>query len=131
MLQTRPVDVVITDLRMPGMKGDELLAECRAVFPEIPVIAITAFGSVQDAVALTRAGAAGYLEKPFATRALLDALEGALREGAPARERARQRREHAPVTVVTHHRTHTRRGERDGERLGSSESHLQSRRLCR
>ena len=99
VLQTRPVDEVITDLRMPGMKGDELLAECRAVFPEIPVIAITAFGSVQDAVALTRAGAAGYLEKPFATRALLDALEGALREGAPARERARQRREHADVAA--------------------------------
>ena len=99
VLQTRPVDLVITDLRMPGMKGQELLAECREIFPEIPVIAITAFGSVQDAVALTRAGAAGYLEKPFATQALLDALEGALQEGAPARERARQRREHADVAA--------------------------------
>lgn len=95
LLQARTIDLIITDLRMPGMKGEELLQQCRSIFPEVPVIAITAFGSVQDAVALTRAGAAAYLEKPFAIRLLLDSVTSALEDAAPARVRARQRRQHA------------------------------------
>jgi DNA-binding NtrC family response regulator len=93
LLQAEAVDVVLTDLRMPGMKGDALLQEIRGTFPEIPVIAITAFGSVDDAMKLTRAGAADYIEKPFRTRPLLDAVERVLRESAPAREQARLRRQ--------------------------------------
>jgi two-component system response regulator AtoC len=93
ILQSEPVDLVITDLRMPGMKGDALLREVRRTFPEIPVIAVTAFGSVQDAVELTRAGAVDYLEKPFQTRALLDAVSRALEDSAPRRQQARLRRD--------------------------------------
>ncbi|HEX2204173.1 MAG TPA: sigma-54 dependent transcriptional regulator [Longimicrobium sp.] len=92
-LQAEGADVVVTDLRMPGMKGEALLQEVRRTFPEVPVIAVTAFGSVRDAMELTRAGAADYLEKPFRTQALLDSLERALRESAPRRERARMVRE--------------------------------------
>ncbi|HEX7243255.1 MAG TPA: sigma-54 dependent transcriptional regulator, partial [Longimicrobiaceae bacterium] len=88
-LQAEGADVVVTDLRMPGMKGEALLQEVRRTFPAVPVIAVTAFGSVRDAMELTRAGASDYLEKPFRTQALLDSLERALRESAPRREQSR------------------------------------------
>ena len=92
-LQAEGADVVLTDLRMPGMKGEALLAEVRRTFPEIPVIAVTAFGSVSNAMELTRAGAFDYIEKPFRTQALFDSLERGLRESAPRREQARLVRE--------------------------------------
>lgn len=92
-LQAEGADVVVTDLRMPGMKGEALLAEVRRTFPEVPVIAVTAFGSVQQAMDLTRAGAADYLEKPFRTQPLLDSLGRVLAASAPRREQARIVRE--------------------------------------
>ncbi|CAA9304363.1 MAG: Signal-transduction regulatory protein FlgR [uncultured Gemmatimonadetes bacterium] len=92
-LQADGADVVLTDLRMPGMKGEALLAEVRRTFPEIPVIAVTAFGSVSNAMELTRAGAFDYLEKPFRTQALFDSLDRGLRESAPRREQARMVRQ--------------------------------------
>ena len=92
-LQAEGADLVITDLRMPGMKGQALLEQVRQTFPEVPVIAVTAFGSVRDAMELTRAGAFDYLEKPFRTQALFDSVERGLRESAPAREQARMVRE--------------------------------------
>jgi two-component system, NtrC family, response regulator AtoC len=90
-LQSEPVDLVITDLRMPGMKGEALLREIRATFPQLPVIAITAFGSVDAALELTRSGAADYLEKPFRTQRVLESIDRALEQSAPAREHARAR----------------------------------------
>lgn len=90
-LQSESVDLVVSDLVMPGMKGDELLARIRSAFPRIPVIAITAFGSVENALDLTRAGAADYLTKPFRTRALLESVERVLEETRPGREQARAR----------------------------------------
>jgi DNA-binding NtrC family response regulator len=92
-LQSEPVDLVVTDLMMPGLRGEELLAQVRAVFPEVPVIAVTAFGSIEGAVALTRAGAADYLAKPFRTPALLASVARVLEESRPRREEARARRE--------------------------------------
>lgn len=94
-LQAETVDVVLTDLRMPGMKGDALLREVRGTFPEVPVIALTAFGSVDDAMRLARAGAADYIEKPPRMRPLLEAVERALAESATARAHARLRRDTA------------------------------------
>src|SRR4051812_22754418 len=64
-LRERPVDVVITDLRMPGASGLELLAEITAHWPEIPVILLTAHGSVGAAVEAMKKGAADFLLKPF------------------------------------------------------------------
>jgi DNA-binding NtrC family response regulator len=92
LLQKQAVDVVITDLAMPVMRGEALLGHVRGTFPEIPVIAITAFGSVESAVTLTRAGAADYLTKPFSTQALLDSVARVLRETHAKREQARTRR---------------------------------------
>ncbi len=91
-LQSESIDAVFTDIDMPGMKGDALLTQIRATFPEIPVIAMTAFGTVEKAVELTRAGAADYLTKPFRTQALLDALRRVLEQTRAKREQARSRR---------------------------------------
>jgi DNA-binding NtrC family response regulator len=75
--QQREFDVVLTDLQMPGKDGLELLAELRALRPDTPVVLMTAFGSVQSAVAAMRAGALDYVTKPFESEELLVALERA------------------------------------------------------
>src|SRR3569623_1438858 len=59
------VDVVITDLRMPGADGMEVLRTASKSFPHTPVIMITAYGSVGQAVEAIKAGAFDYIEKPF------------------------------------------------------------------
>ncbi len=92
-LQEETVDLVVTDLVMPGMKGGALVEAIRATFPEIPVIAVTAFGSVEDAMALTRAGAADYLTKPFRTAAFLESVERALEQSRSRRAYTRSRRQ--------------------------------------
>jgi len=58
-------DLVITDMKMPEMDGLQLLAEIKAYDPSLPVIAITAYGTVENAVQALRAGAYDYITKPF------------------------------------------------------------------
>ncbi len=64
-LASEPVSLVITDYRMPGMNGLELLERIRADFPLLPVIMITAFGSIGNAVEAIKAGAFDYIAKPI------------------------------------------------------------------
>jgi two-component system response regulator AtoC len=64
-LRERPVDVVITDLRMPGISGLELLEEIVEHWPDTPVILLTAHATVEVAVEAMRKGAADFLRKPF------------------------------------------------------------------
>ena len=59
------VSVVITDLKMPKVDGMAVLERASRTFPEVPVIMITAFGTVDNAVAAVKAGAFDYIEKPF------------------------------------------------------------------
>ncbi|HEV2665056.1 MAG TPA: sigma-54 dependent transcriptional regulator, partial [Blastocatellia bacterium] len=87
------IDLLITDMRMPGLAGGELLSAMRARRSEAPVIVITAFGSVEQAVEIVKAGAFQYLTKPFDTDDLLRAVADALWQSAPQREQARLRRE--------------------------------------
>ncbi len=87
------IDLVITDVRMPEMAGDELLAKVRALRPEAPVIVITAFGSVEQAVEMVKAGAYQYLTKPFDNREMLRLVEEALEGSVAQRGQARLRRE--------------------------------------
>jgi DNA-binding NtrC family response regulator len=87
------IDLVITDVRMPGVTGDELLRAVRERRAEAPVIVITAFGSVEQAVEMVKAGAFQYLTKPFDSPELLEAIAQALKQSAPQREQARLRRE--------------------------------------
>jgi two-component system response regulator HydG len=71
-------DVVITDLKMPGMDGLELLDRIRARDLRLPVLVVTAFGEVATAVAAMRRGAEDYLTKPIDIDALLVSVERAL-----------------------------------------------------
>jgi two-component system NtrC family response regulator len=63
-IRDAPPDLVITDLMMPGMSGVELLRNIRAEYPEIIVILVTAFGTVENAVEAMKAGAYDYITKP-------------------------------------------------------------------
>jgi DNA-binding NtrC family response regulator len=96
------IDLVITDVRMPEMTGHELLAKARESRPESPVIVITAFGSVEQAVEMVKAGAYQYLTKPFENRDILRLVEEALGESEAQREQARLRREQpaAPPHII-------------------------------
>jgi DNA-binding NtrC family response regulator len=64
VVAARTVDLVLTDLRMPGKTGMELLDGVRGVNPEIPVVVMTAYGTVASAVDAMKRGAADYLAKP-------------------------------------------------------------------
>jgi DNA-binding NtrC family response regulator len=79
------LDLVVTDLMLPGRQGSELLAEVRASRPEVNVIVVTAFGSIESAIELVRAGAFDYLTKPIGTEELLHAIERALGESRARR----------------------------------------------
>jgi DNA-binding NtrC family response regulator len=87
------LDLVITDVRMPGVKGDEILFAVRHSRAEAPVIVITAFGSVEHAVEMVKAGAHQYITKPFQAGELLTAVGQALERTALLREQMRMRRE--------------------------------------
>jgi two-component system response regulator HydG len=82
------VDVVVTDLVMPGMKGDELLRRLRALAPGTPVVIMTAFGSIESAVDAMREGAFHYVTKPFRVEQLIVTIENALAERRMKRELA-------------------------------------------
>jgi two-component system response regulator GlrR len=77
--------VVITDLKMGGMDGMRLFEEIRKHAPTLPVILLTAHGTIPDAVAATQRGVFGFLPKPFDGKLLLEQVEQALRvSGVPA-----------------------------------------------
>ena len=84
-----PIDVVVTDIRMPGCSGIELCRELILHHPEVPVIVMTAFGSLDTAVEAMRAGAYDFITKPFQFGTLQLALDRAL---AHQRMRAELRR---------------------------------------
>jgi two-component system, NtrC family, response regulator len=73
------VDLVVTDVEMPGMDGLELLAELKRRDADAAVLVITAHGNVERAVTAMRTGAADFLEKPFPSQSLLLSVEKALR----------------------------------------------------
>jgi DNA-binding NtrC family response regulator len=79
-------DLVLTDLKMPGLDGVELMKKVKEQNAELPVVVMTAFGAVETAVSAMREGAADYLQKPLNSDELLIVLERAL-------ERTRLRRE--------------------------------------
>ena len=72
------IDLVLTDLKMPGMSGIELLARIRALDPDVPVIVLTAHGTVQTAVEAMKQGAFDYILKPFDVQAIELIIRNAL-----------------------------------------------------
>lgn len=65
VLESEDIDLVISDWRMPGMDGPQLLAEIKSRFPQLPVIVMTAYSTVKNAVQSMRNGAFDYIAKPF------------------------------------------------------------------
>ncbi len=72
------VDLVITDVKMPGDNGIDLLHYLKEKIPFVPVILITAYGTIQDAVRVMKEGAFDYLEKPFNVETLYDLVQRAI-----------------------------------------------------
>jgi len=81
-LDARPVDIVLLDIKMPGMDGMELLKRIRAMVPDVVVIMITAFASVETAVQALKDGAFDYVTKPFDPDDLNRLIRNAIRQRA-------------------------------------------------
>ena len=96
LLEKHDPDVVLTDLRMPGMDGIELLAKIKEIRPETMVIVMTAYGTVKTAVKAMKLGAEDYLGKPIDVEELEVVLQKALdRKGLMEEARSlRERLEH-------------------------------------
>ena len=80
MLESEHPDLLLTDLRMPGIDGMELLRAARELDPPVPAIVITAHATVESAVAAIKQGAFDYLPKNFSVDQLLLVVERALRQ---------------------------------------------------
>src|SRR5216683_2219664 len=77
-LGDQPFDLVLLDLALPGRSGIELLPEIRALDPQLPVIIITAYGTVEDAVRAMQGGAGNFLQKPWDNEKLLADVRAAV-----------------------------------------------------
>ena len=93
IVEEADLDLVITDMRMPGMDGVELLRTIKLYNANLPVIMITAFGEVEKAVIAMKAGAYNYLVKPFNNEELLVNIRKAIEHYSLLRENLRLRDE--------------------------------------
>jgi two-component system NtrC family response regulator len=76
-LDESEVDVIITDMKMPKLSGKDVLGHVKRDYPHIPVLVMTAFGSIESAVDIMKMGAFDYITKPFANDELLLSLQNA------------------------------------------------------
>jgi DNA-binding NtrC family response regulator len=90
-IEDEPFDLVISDLQMPGMRGTDMLSAILRRRPEQLVLLMTAFGSIDLAVAAVRAGACDFIAKPFKIEALVFAIERAFQDREMRREIVRLR----------------------------------------
>ncbi|OKY26142.1 sigma 54-interacting transcriptional regulator [Thalassotalea sp. PP2-459] len=78
IVDSHPIQLVISDLRMEGMDGMALFEKIRAVQPSLPVIIMTAHGTIPDAIHATKQGVFSFLTKPFESQELLETAKQAL-----------------------------------------------------
>ncbi len=83
VLKARQVDLMITDVKMPGMGGMDLFSAAQQVRPGLPVIFLTAYGTIPDAVKALKAGAVDYLTKPFNGRELITKVQEVIKKSSP------------------------------------------------
>jgi two-component system response regulator FixJ len=97
-LEKSPCDLLITDLKMSGMDGIELLMEARRRYPRLHVLVLTAYGDVPTAVKALKEGAVDFIEKPFDRSAFLDMVRTMLTQ---IRHQNSQPRESLTKTEMT------------------------------
>lgn len=84
--QDNQVALVISDLKMPGMDGMALLSHIKELFPHLPVIMVTGYGTLELGVEAVKNGAFDFIEKPFSSKKLLASITSALKQLFPAAE---------------------------------------------
>ncbi|WP_118181861.1 sigma-54-dependent transcriptional regulator [Paraburkholderia phosphatilytica] len=99
-LQPDFAGVVVSDIRLPGASGLELLAQCRERAPDVPVILVTGHGDISMAVQAMRDGAYDFIEKPFASERLIETVRRALERRTLVLENLALRRELAEQGTV-------------------------------
>jgi len=87
-LQKAPFNIVITDLKMPGMDGIEVLKAIKILQPDVPVIIITGYSTVDTAVDAMKNGAFDYIAKPFTPKQIIEMVEKALEQRTVQMQRA-------------------------------------------
>lgn len=92
LFMRQPIDCLVTDLRMPGLTGLELLQRTGAIRSEVPGVVITAYGDIETAVEAMRAGAFDFITKPFDREQILLTVRKALTYGSTLAENRRLRR---------------------------------------
>src|ERR1700692_479243 len=92
--------VIVSDIRLPGASGLDLLAQCHERAPEVPVILVTGHGDISMAVQAMRDGAYDFIEKPFASERLIEAVRRALERRKLVLENRALRRELAGQSSV-------------------------------
>ncbi|MCA1944457.1 MAG: sigma-54 dependent transcriptional regulator [Desulfovibrio sp.] len=85
-LDESDVDVIITDMKMPKMTGQDVLEHVKKAHPHIPVMIMTAFGSIEAAVVAMKIGAFDYITKPFSNEELLLSVSKAMKMSAAQRQ---------------------------------------------
>jgi len=88
LLTVKHYDLIVSDYKMPGMSGEELLARVRIMMPDVPFILLTAFGTIELAVNAMRLGAYTYLTKPVNLTLLEEVITNALLPSGPAADAA-------------------------------------------
>ena len=86
LLRAKSIDLVISDLRMPGTDGFGMLEQLRKQWPDVPLIMLTAHGTVQIAVAAMRGGAFDFMLKPFEREEVVATVQRALDATAARRQ---------------------------------------------
>ncbi|MBL4580977.1 MAG: sigma-54-dependent Fis family transcriptional regulator [Gammaproteobacteria bacterium] len=74
ILAIEQIDLIVSDVQMPGIDGHEFLSVSKRLYPDIPFVLATAYGEIQKAVSAIRAGAADYIVKPFEAEVLIEMI---------------------------------------------------------
>ena len=105
LIRKHVFNLVITDMRMPKVKGDELARSITQFNPDIPVIVMTAYGEVNEAVRLMQDGVSYYMTKPFDVEELVQRVRKAVERHRTAHEVNQVRQQdHEPAEVRLHRR---------------------------
>jgi len=99
ILESKVVDLVVSDIRMPELTGIELLEIIKEKTPELPVIMITAFASPDDAVMAMKNGAFDYISKPFNVEEIISVIRSATSRNTPHAQQAQQLSDSFPEII--------------------------------